>query len=160
MREPMDRKRGAIPAFAFDVQGVNQSFYQTILSAYSDIENSLVEFKSITNKMNCKAAVFFTPCRFMISDHASDNLRNIRKNKRRLTPLNMFAEMCAKHNILFIDAGESLKTNRALMLSKTIKWDNLYLDADMIHLNETGHKLIAQALKEKLFTPCETVFTQ
>ncbi len=143
MKERLDKINGAMMAYAFQTDKTNEAYNGLILKTYDRIEEKI---SSIHNEANSTLILMGIPMRFMISDNAIDNLRNIDKEKMKIDPMEKIKLMAEKHGILYADLKKRLVRERKNMASGKTKWNDLYIQNDYAHLNARGHELAAEVL--------------
>lgn len=150
IREDLTKRKGAIYAYAFDVNPGSQARFREIVTSYERTEEFLVKVRDHLEDKGIPLYVPAIPSRFMISDLFIDNFRRVDKQKMRIDPYSRFQKMCEDNSIPFIDVKTRLVADREAMARDESSWNDLYIPDDYTHLNRTGNQILAQAIIESL----------
>jgi len=147
LRDRMDKREGALFAYAFDVPGVD---LDEVERAYAVLQDELRDLKELLGRPHIPLIVLGIPSRFRISDHWSDNERGYDLSRIRLEPLDRVGAIAQRLGIPFVDLGRVLRDTRRAMLARALPWDDLYIPGDHAHLNRAGMRLAAAELHRVL----------
>lgn len=147
LRDRMDSPEGALFAYEFDVPGIRR---QQVEQAYRTLERELSVLKRLLDERGVPLIVLGIPSQFRISESPQDNERGYDLSLIRIEPTERVAAHCGRRGIPFVDLRPVLRDLRKRMLQRTLRWDDLYVPIDYIHLNETGALAAAQALQTRL----------
>lgn len=143
LRDRLDRRWGALLAYAFDVPGVD---LELVERSYERLEAKFRIFVEEANTRNIKVLAVGLPTRFEISDAPRDNLRHIDTSLKRIDPLSRFSEASAGAGVPFLDMRDRLRRERAAMLDGSREWKDLYIPDDYIHLDHDGLEMVAEEI--------------
>jgi hypothetical protein len=142
-RGQMDRRVGAVYAYAFDVPGVD---LDEVESSYRMLAECLAKMTAMLDARGVPLVVLGIPSRFRISDDPVDNERGFAIGKIRIDPLDRVAESCTDLGIPFVDLRPPLRAERRRMFAGHRSWDDLYIPLDFVHLNSVGLRIAAVEL--------------
>lgn len=148
VRDEIGRDRGATPAYAFDVPGVD---YGRIDEAYGALARTLASLNVAVRQGGGTLIVLNIPSRFEVSDLPRDNIQNTDVSKARIDPTERLRAICAAQGLPFVDMRVRFRAARQEMIEGARPWDNLYT-YDYTHLSPEGHRLVAEQLMEVLRT--------
>jgi lysophospholipase L1-like esterase len=143
LQDRMDKRSGAVFAYAFDVPGVPLEEIETSYSVYAEC---LAQLEEILDERGVPFIVMGIPSRFNLSDRGWDNERGFDLTKTRIVPLDRVARYCAELGIPFVDLRPRLRREREAMLSGDKPFDALYTPMDYTHLNSTGLRIAAEEI--------------
>ncbi len=141
IREGLDKRWGAIFAYAFDVPGVDEA---EVRRAYAFVGREFAELKAELEPRGIRLMAVGLPASIDISDSPLDNERGIDKRLARIRPLDEFAAICAATQTPFVDGRGRLARERAEMLAGRAPWRDLYIPSDYVHLDRDGLRALAE----------------
>lgn len=147
IREGLDKRWGAIFAYAFDVPGVDEA---EVRRAYEFVGREFAELKGELDPRGIKLLAVGLPASIDISDSPLDNERGIDKDLARIRPMDEFAAIAAATQTPFVDGRVRLARERAEMLGGGKPWRDLYIPSDYVHLDRDGLRMIAEELAARL----------
>jgi hypothetical protein len=110
--------------------------------AWTIFESDLQAFRDRTTAAGAELVVAYAPPRFVVTDRWRDNLKWVRKDRLGKDPIGQAAAICERLGILFVDPREHLQS--ALLY----EWP-VYVIADYTHLDDAGHRALANAIYEQ-----------
>jgi len=146
-RESLNRTDNYLYGFAVDVPAVK---LEKVDADYDELARSILELKRRLESRGIKFLIIAIPNRFELSNLRRDNHRNVPLDKIRILPGRRFKRIAEQNGIPFMDMLPVFKAKRREMLDGKISYDPLYVTFDSIHLNPTGHRLVAESLEQML----------
>ena len=147
IRDRLDKRTGAIYAYAFDVPGVE---LEEVEGAYELVLEWFVEIQQLLDERGVPLLVVGIPSQFRISDLSSDNERGFDLSAQRIEPMERMGQFCAEAGIPYLDLRSRYSQERARMVAGEIPWDDLFVPFDYTHLNRYGHRVAAEQIAERI----------
>jgi lysophospholipase L1-like esterase len=144
IREQPVNQAGGLRAYAFDAPGVDQ---RRVEAGYESCQQLLREMKTLLDAHGVPLAVVTVPSRFELSSDPCDNEFQLDCAKIRIRPGERMSAICRELGIPHLDLRPALQGERSRMLADREAWDDLYVDMDYTHLNGTGCRIAAGAIR-------------
>ncbi len=146
-RENLNKTEDYLFGYAMDVPSIRLS---EVEASYGEISREFGLLKQRLDSQGIPLLIVAIPTQFELSDLRQDNHRNVPKDKIRIIPGKRFQEIAEEQGITFINLLPDLREKRQGMIAGKIAYDPLYISFDTIHLNPTGHRLVAEKLEQML----------
>ena len=119
-------------------------------TAWSLFEAEVIELQNLVTRINAEFVVTYIPCRFVITDQWSDNLKAVPLERLTIDPMERSKLLCEHAGIPYVDSIKALRTERDKLAEAPARIKALYILGDYNHLNSAGHRAVANAISMKL----------
>jgi len=148
MEERLDKVKGALFAYDFDVGADSCSRSRAIENAYRGAEDCLRRIHEMLQRRGIDLCAVTVPSQFTVSDLRADNPRRVDKSKARIAPEQRFRELVRRHHIALVEALPALVVRRQRMIQTSGNWEPMFIRNDYTHLDRHGHRVVAELLCE------------
>ncbi len=115
------------------------------VKAWKVLERDLAALKTRTASRGARLLVTFLPCRFSLSGRWTDNYQAVPRDRLTIDPVEKAGEICRAMGIPYVNSLEALRKRRKELEARGVRAP-MYILGDFGHLDEEGHKAVAEAL--------------
>ncbi len=114
--------------------------------AWERLASDVAQLRDRVSASGGKLVLTYVAPRFLLSDDAWDNQKNMPKERFTIDPVARASEIAARLGVAYIDAREALLRGRERIQLREHRRAPMYIYFDYAHLDEDGHRALARAI--------------